>query len=80
MAESRLLTAEEYIVALDYGQFYLYHNGLEADEPIDYAELVDRAIESDGITQIPGFLVVLSPHQNNFDAIADRGVGWPGTR
>jgi hypothetical protein len=57
------------------------------DEPIDYYEMVVRAIESDGIAQVPGLLLVLSPHQNNFEMSLrvevwdgpppDEAAGWP---
>ncbi|ONH21905.1 hypothetical protein [Pseudofrankia asymbiotica] len=48
----------------DYGQFYLYTNLLDE---VDYSEVVDDAIASGKISQEGPLLVVLSPHQNNFE-------------
>jgi hypothetical protein len=68
MAVSRLVSAEDHVVILDYGQFYLlsYVDPDTGDELPEVSEVVDQAIASDGIAQIPGLLVVLSPHQANF--------------
>ncbi|HEY3714981.1 MAG TPA: hypothetical protein VGL39_10680 [Jatrophihabitantaceae bacterium] len=54
------------VVGLDYGQFYLYPSPPEHDFA-DVPNVVDRAIGDDGIAQAGTFLVVLSPHQNNFE-------------
>lgn len=70
--------AEDHVVWLDYGQFYLTW---ETDLPFDEDELpgsglaVDLAIDADGIAQVTGMIVVLSPHQNNF-AMPLRVEAW----
>jgi hypothetical protein len=91
VAGSRLVGAQDFVVALDYGQFYLRtYSGPDADsddEFPDISQLVGKAIEADGIAQAHGTLVVLSPHQNNFERplraeVWDRpppddAAGWP---
>lgn len=83
IADSRLLTAHDYIVALDDGQFWLSSCLCpEEDYPLDdlpelawdeLGDLLQEATQGDGIAQIPveftfsGTLLVLSPHQNNFE-------------
>jgi hypothetical protein len=65
-------------VALDYGQFYL--SGLPTDEGVTDAlvRLVEEAANGQGITGTEGneFVVVISPHQNNF-AMRLRVEMWP---
>ena len=82
MAGSRRLAAHDYVVALDYHQFWLY-SCLCPEE--DYSlpdlpevrrdeldDLLDRAHKGDGIAQVPveytfsGTLLVVCPHQTNF--------------
>jgi hypothetical protein len=62
-----LISAQDLVVGLDYGQFYLYtYRDQDADPEDDLPEIdevVDRAIDAGGIAQSPDFLVVLSPHQ-----------------
>jgi hypothetical protein len=58
-----------------------------SDKPIDYYELVVQAIDSDGIAQVPGLLLVLCPRQYNFEMSlrvevwdsppADDAAEWP---
>jgi hypothetical protein len=83
MAGSGLLTAHDYIVRLDYGQFWLSSCLCpEEDYPLDdlpelamdeLSDLLQKAHEGDGIAQLPveysfsGTLLVLSPHQANFE-------------
>ncbi|MET7401655.1 hypothetical protein ABZS66_50065 [Dactylosporangium sp. NPDC005572] len=56
--------AEERLVWLDYGQFSLSGNlSLEAD----YMALLERAVAGSGIAGDEHGLVVISPHQNNFE-------------
>lgn len=92
-ADSRLLTSYDHVVALDHGQFWLYSCLCpEEDYPLDdlpelawddLPDLGHRANEGDGIAQIPveysfsGTLVVLSPHQNNFQ-MPLRAEIWDG--
>jgi hypothetical protein len=56
------------IVALDYGQFYL--SGSPTDDGVTDAlvRLVEEAATGEGIAGSEGneFVVVISPHQNNF--------------
>jgi hypothetical protein len=70
MGVRRLLQAQDLTVALDYGQFYLYGTpgpyGDAHTGDVDMVDLVQQAIERDGIAQRHGVVVVLSPHQNNF--------------
>jgi hypothetical protein len=56
--------AEERLVRLDYGQFSLSGN-LSAEA--DYMALLERATASSGIAGDDHGLVVISPHQNNFE-------------
>ncbi len=49
------------VVSLDFGQFYLTSGEGSADP----MPTLNRALEGDGIARTDGFLVVLSPHQNN---------------
>jgi hypothetical protein len=54
-------SAEDLVVALDYGQFSL-STGVE----LDSMDILNEAIEGRGIAQRRGTTVVLSRHQNNF--------------
>lgn len=69
MAGSLLLSAQNFVASLDYGQFYLNTYLDPEDDPDDevpdIGELVDMAIDAGGIAQAPGTLVILSPHQAN---------------
>jgi hypothetical protein len=76
MLEPRLVVAEDHVVALDNGQLHLLQLSA-SDEPIDYYQVVVRASESDGIAQVPGLLLVLSPHQSNFE-MSLRVEVWDG--
>lgn len=60
-------TAFDLVVALDYGQFHLVSKFDPPPAPEDEIDAVRRAIDGDGIAQCAGLLVVLSPHQNNFE-------------
>jgi hypothetical protein len=65
-------------VALDYGQFCLM-GVYEVDDDADpLLRLLEEAISGGGIAGTKGneFVVVLSPHQNNF-AMGLREI-WPG--
>ena len=65
MTAPNLIWSRDFTVALDYGQFHLYTDVVEdLDLPVRVPE---RALEGQGIAQSGGLLVVLSPHQNNFD-------------
>ena len=55
------IRSETYRLFMDYGQFYLFGGG-EGDP-----ELVEKAIEDGSIANDGRNIVVLSPHQNNFD-------------
>lgn len=63
-------------MALDYGQFYLHSVRSDLD---DVLAAVDIALEGDGIAQRGGVLVVISPHQNNFEMplLIERWSGEP---
>lgn len=63
MTPPDLLSSTELVVAQDYGQFYL-HTALEDDLELNL-KLLEEA--DDGIAQWGGFVLVLSPHQNNFE-------------
>ena len=52
------------MVALDYGQFYLHTRESDPDLAV---MLLERAQDGDGIAQDGGLVVVVSPHQNNFE-------------
>src|SRR5579864_7912070 len=71
MTDPLLISAEEFVARLDYGQFYLQTYFDPEDDPDDelpdISELVDMAIDAGGIAQAPGTLVVLSPHQANLE-------------
>lgn len=54
-------SAEDLVVALDYGQF-----SLSTDLELDSSDILNEAIEGHGIAQRRGTTVVLSRHQNNF--------------
>jgi hypothetical protein len=56
-------------VALDYGQFYLVGAPPPADlaRDIDLVDLIGQANDGDRIAQSGNLLIVLSPHQNNFE-------------
>jgi hypothetical protein len=93
MADSRLLTAHDYVVPLDHGQFWLSSCLCpEEDYPLEdlpelawdeLGDLLQQAQETDGIAQIPvefsfsGTVLVLSPHQNNFK-MPLRAEVWDG--
>ena len=68
-------------VRLDYGQFYLVGvRQPDADASADETlRLLEEAINGQGIASTEGneFVVVLSPHQNNF-AMPLRVEVWPG--
>ena len=82
MAGSRRLAAHDYVVALDYGEFWLYsclcpeEDYSVADRPElardELDDLLRRALEGDSIAQTPveytfgSTLLVLCPHQTNF--------------
>jgi hypothetical protein len=53
------------VVSLDFGQFYLTSDAAGAEASADPMSTLNRALEGDGIARTDGFLVVLSPHQNN---------------
>jgi hypothetical protein len=63
VTEAKLVHREDLVVALDYGQFYLHTRD---NDPEVAVELLEQALDGDGIAQADGLLVVLSPHQNNF--------------
>jgi hypothetical protein len=80
VAGSGLLYAEDLVVGLDYGQFYLLPYPDDADLEDDLPGIdvmVGRAIDAGGIAQSPSTLVVLSPHQVNF-AMPLRVEAWDG--
>lgn len=66
-------------VALDYGQFYLTGVYQVDDDADPLLRLLEEAISGEGIAGTKGneFVVVLSPHQNNF-AMGLRVEIWPG--
>ena len=64
MATVQPLFVEVHVVTLDYAQFYLYTSVSDLDVLPD---IVDWALASNGIAQHLGFLMVTSPHQNNFE-------------
>jgi hypothetical protein len=57
-------SADDLVVALDYGQFYLRTTEEDPELAVD---LLDEAHDADGIAQQGGLVVVESPHQNNFE-------------
>jgi hypothetical protein len=59
----------ELTVALDYGQFYLTGQVSQDEDADVLLQLLEVAIEGEGIASSEGneLVVVLSPHQNNFD-------------
>jgi hypothetical protein len=59
-----LVASQDFVVELDYGQFYLHTARNEAELPL---AVLERAQDGDGIAQDGGLVVILSPHQNNFD-------------
>lgn len=64
MAEAAPVHVQELVVALDYAQFYLL---VDDRAPDLVEEVLHRALAGDGIAQGGGLLVVLVPHQNNFE-------------
>lgn len=61
-----LVDAQHAVVAMDYGQFWLWTDGWDPDD-LDIVALIERAQARDNIAQERHGLVVLSPHQNNFE-------------
>src|ERR1700722_3144073 len=59
---------EERIVRQDYGQFSLsgFYDQEEVPE-FDEMDVLHAALEGDGIAQHGDYLVILSPHQTNFE-------------
>jgi hypothetical protein len=57
-----LLSAQDLVVAMDYGQFYL-HDG----HSLEIFDLAQEAIGGVGIAQGRGMVAVTSPHQCNFE-------------
>ncbi|MBQ1038775.1 hypothetical protein [Micromonospora sp. C81] len=55
---------EERTLRLDYGQFCLYGN---PSPDADYMTLLEQAINGSGIAADDTGVVVISPHQNNFE-------------
>ncbi|WP_394840339.1 hypothetical protein LVJ94_26030 [Pendulispora rubella] len=64
---------QDVVVALDYGQFYLRTGYAESEDDL---AVLDRAIKGDGIARGKSILIVLSPHQNNFE-MPLRIERWP---
>ncbi len=64
MSEPTVVSHQEFVVALDYGQFSLETRATDPDLMID---LLDKALAGAGIAQHDGLVIVLSPHQNNFE-------------
>jgi hypothetical protein len=62
-----LLSSREFVVALDYGHFYLVGRRSRSSSADDVAAVVAEARQSDGVAQADGIVVVNSPHQNNFE-------------
>lgn len=66
MMESGPVESARFTVALDYGQFYLVGSA-PPDGDVDLVDLIGQASGGDQIAQSGNLLVVLSPHQNNFE-------------
>lgn len=64
MTEARLISRQELVVELDYGQFYLSTTGVGPDR---VPEVLGQALDGAGVAQTDGVVVVVSPHQNNFE-------------
>ena len=64
MTDARLVDRQDLIVELDYGQFYLQTADVD---PELVPEVLERALDGDGIAESDGVLVIESPHQNNFE-------------
>lgn len=64
VSDAQLVQRQDLIVELDYGQFYLHT--AEVDPEL-VPEVLERALDGDGIAESDGVLVVESPHQNNFE-------------
>lgn len=60
-----LVMAWDDVVALDYGQFLL--RGVDEYDGDREMELLQQALTDDGVAADTGRVVVLSPHQNNFE-------------
>lgn len=67
MADTNLAQRTVHTVTLDYSQFYLYDRCDVSAEEDDISALVEQAIAGDGIARGLGTVVVMSPHQNNFE-------------
>ncbi len=66
MTGAILSASHDLVVALDYGHFYLWTRvSDDLDLPLRLLERAHGA--GDGVGQGEGLLLVLSPHQNNFD-------------
>jgi hypothetical protein len=80
MVVARLLYAEDLVVGLDYGHFYLRtyrEEDMDLDDDPEITEIIGWANDNDGIAQTPRTVVVISPHQNNF-AMPLRLEAWSG--
>jgi hypothetical protein len=64
---------------MEYGQFYLYSGVDIYGDNFDIIEVVTLA-SSAGIAERDGFIVVSSPHQNNFDMRRASRYGRSGRR
>lgn len=73
--KSERLQVEELVVASDYGQFWIY--GTEEAIEKDIMSLLGEALNGVGIATDDDLLVMLSPHQNNFE-LALRVEMWSG--
>jgi hypothetical protein len=69
MADESLLCAWDLTVGLDYGQFYLQTDDPYSTRDINVPRLVGAASSGTGIAQQFGMLVVLSPHQKNYQML-----------
>ncbi|HEU4424468.1 MAG TPA: hypothetical protein VFR67_18220, partial [Pilimelia sp.] len=65
MATGTLLMAHDAIVAMDYGQFSLC--GSWDDDGGDYMQALEAALAGGGIAGNGRFVLICSPHQNNFE-------------
>jgi hypothetical protein len=59
-----MISARDLEVAMDYGQFALMSVGNDVER---LPEAIDVAIEADGVAQLGGLVVVLTPNQYNFE-------------
>jgi hypothetical protein len=67
VVESGLVESSRLTVTMDYGQFYLVGSPAPCDGDVDLVDLIAQASDGDQIAQSGNLLVVLSPHQNNFE-------------